>query len=66
LLLILIVLSVVGAAWQFFARRADLAQYPPLVKLVTVEGHAMHIYCTGTGSPTVVLEGSVPEWSIHW
>jgi pimeloyl-ACP methyl ester carboxylesterase len=29
----------------------------------------MHLYCLGerkAGSPTVILEGGVPEWSIHW
>jgi pimeloyl-ACP methyl ester carboxylesterase len=26
----------------------------------------MHLLCSGEGGPTVILEGGVPEWSIHW
>jgi pimeloyl-ACP methyl ester carboxylesterase len=30
-------------------------------ELVDVGGHRLHISCTGTGSPTVVLEGGLGE-----
>ncbi len=66
LLIILIGISSAGAIWQSFARRTDLERYPPPGKLVAVDGHTMHINCTGAGSPTIILEGGVPEWSIHW
>lgn len=66
IVVLVIVLLTAGAGWQFFAQKADAKNYPPPGKLVRVNGHAMHIYCTGTGSPTVILEGGVPEWSIHW
>ena len=56
----------VGIVWQFLARRLESGKYLPLGKLTDVDGHFMHIYCTGEGSPTVILEGGVPEWSIHW
>jgi pimeloyl-ACP methyl ester carboxylesterase len=26
----------------------------------------MHLYCTGAGSPTVILEAGEGNWSIHW
>lgn len=65
-LALFVVLALVGAVWQSLSYKADQKQYPPLGRLVDVDGHAMHIYCTGEGSPTVLLEGGVPEWSIHW
>ena len=37
---------------------------PPLGKLVDVGGYRVHLYCTGTGSPTVVIVGA--EFSFDW
>jgi hypothetical protein len=31
---------------------------PPLGKLVDVGGYRVHLYCTGMGSPTVVIVGA--------
>ena len=37
---------------------------PPLGKLVDVGGYRVHLYCTGTGSPTVVILGA--GYSFDW
>ncbi len=37
---------------------------PPLGKLVDVGGYRVHLYCTGTGSPTVVIMGA--PFSVDW
>jgi pimeloyl-ACP methyl ester carboxylesterase len=37
---------------------------PPLGKLVDVGGYKVHLYCTGTGSPTVVIVGA--GYSFDW
>ncbi len=37
---------------------------PPLGKLVDVGGYRVHLYCTGTGSPTVVIVGA--GYSFDW
>jgi pimeloyl-ACP methyl ester carboxylesterase len=37
---------------------------PPLGKLVDVGGYRVHLYCTGTGSPTVVIVGA--GFSFNW
>jgi pimeloyl-ACP methyl ester carboxylesterase len=34
--------------------------------LVQVSGHSMHYECTGTGSPTVVLDAGSPETTAAW
>ena len=36
----------------------------PLGKLVDVGGYRVHLYCTGTGSPTVVIVGA--GFSFNW
>src|SRR2546426_5971989 len=48
------------------AQTAGTAQNPPapLGKLVEVGGYRVHLYCTGTGSPTVVIVGS--GFSFNW
>jgi pimeloyl-ACP methyl ester carboxylesterase len=48
------------------AQKADTAQNPPapLGKLVDVGGYRVHLYCTGTGSPTVVIVGA--GFSFNW
>ncbi len=48
------------------AQKADTAQNPPapLGKLFDVGGYRVHLYCTGTGSPTVVILGA--DYSFDW
>lgn len=41
-------------------------QYPPPGKLIDVDGHTMHIYCTGSGSPVVILEAGLSSYSLDW
>jgi pimeloyl-ACP methyl ester carboxylesterase len=48
-----------GAAYQWIATRRDLAANPPPGRLVDVGGHRLHILCTGSGEPTVVLESGL-------
>ena len=64
--ILLIVPLPIGFIWQVAAQNVEKKQILPLGELVDVDGHLMHIYCTGEGGPTVILEGGVPEWSIHW
>ena len=55
-----------GAAYQSIATRRDLARRPPPGHLVDIGGYRLHLWCTGAGSPTVVLEsglgGSFEGW----
>src|SRR5204863_16667 len=48
------------------AQKGDTAQNTPapLGKLVDVSGYRVHLYCTGTGSPTVVIVGA--GFSFNW
>lgn len=40
--------------------------YPPPGQLVDVGGYRLHINCTGTGSPTVVIDAGLGDWSASW
>ncbi|MFN0283946.1 MAG: alpha/beta fold hydrolase [Kineosporiaceae bacterium] len=54
-LAILAVASVGGGA-ETVLEAYDASHYPMPGQLIDVDGHRMHLRCTGTGSPTVVLE----------
>jgi pimeloyl-ACP methyl ester carboxylesterase len=48
------------------AEAADAKAYPAPGELVDVGGHRLHINCTGTGSPTVVIVSGLGDWSTSW
>jgi pimeloyl-ACP methyl ester carboxylesterase len=39
---------------------------PPPGRMVDVGGHLMHFRCTGEGSPAVVVEGGLGDFSTDW
>ena len=59
-------LMLVGHIYEPIAEAADAKAYPPPGQLVDVGGHRLHINCTGTGSPTVVIEAGLGDWSTSW
>jgi pimeloyl-ACP methyl ester carboxylesterase len=62
----LIALVLLGVAFQAIAIELDKRNYPPPGQLYTVNGHQMHIFCTGEGSPTVILQAGGFADSIWW
>jgi pimeloyl-ACP methyl ester carboxylesterase len=69
LCVLIVIAAVSGAAYQVIASRIDLTASPPPGRLVEVEGHRLHLWCTGAGSPTVILESglggsSLTDWSL--
>ena len=63
---ILLGLMLLGAWYESAAEAADLRTYPPPGQLVDVGGYRLHINCTGTGSPTVVIDAGLGDWSASW
>ena len=61
-----ILLAIAGAVYQVLATSSDRRAYPPPGELVDVGGHRLHIYCTGQGSPTVILEAAADMMSADW
>lgn len=59
-------LMLVGTIYESVSESADLQAYPPLGQMVDVGGYRLHINCTGTGSPTVVIEAGLGGWSLTW
>jgi pimeloyl-ACP methyl ester carboxylesterase len=63
---VLLGLLLLGARYEAVAEAADVRAYPPPGQLVDVGGYRLHINCVGTGSPTVVIEAGLGDWSASW
>ena len=55
-----------GAIYQQRATSRDLAATPPPGQLVNVGGHRLHLWCMGSGSPTVILESGLGGSAFTW
>jgi pimeloyl-ACP methyl ester carboxylesterase len=53
-------------AYNAVALRYYRALYPLPGKIYSVNGHDMHLYCTGEGSPTIVLESGGGNGMLKW
>ncbi len=52
-----------GAAYETVSEAAEPNAFPMAGQLIDVGGHSLHLSCTGSGSPTVVLEPGGGEMS---
>lgn len=69
LLILIVVLSIVGATYQAIATQVDKRNYSAPGQLVDVGGYRLHLYCAGThvaGNPTVILEQGLGGISSAW
>jgi pimeloyl-ACP methyl ester carboxylesterase len=55
-----------GACYQGSAARRDLQAYPIPGHLVDVGPYRLHIYCTGSGSPAVILDSGMGDSYLSW
>ena len=63
---IFIVLGVLGTIYQAAATAKDRRSYPPPGQLVDIGGYKLHLYCTGEGGPTVILDALFPGTVSNW
>lgn len=54
--LAVLALASIGGGYETAREGADAIAYPMPGRLIDVDGHRLHLNCTGSGSPTVVLE----------
>jgi pimeloyl-ACP methyl ester carboxylesterase len=61
-----LVLASLGGVYETYRESTD--NFPMAGRLIDVGGHKLHIDCTGTGSPTVVLEPGLgePSTAMAW
>jgi len=49
-----------------FPLLADKSAPKPIGKMVDLGGHRLHVNCSGTGSPVVVVENGLGDFSFDW
>jgi len=66
-IVVLFVAFVAGSsAWNAIALHHFWATNSPPGAFYSVNGHTMHIICTGSGSPTIVLEAGLGNDALTW
>src|SRR5918994_3547352 len=61
--IVVLALASIGGGYQTLGEAADAEAYPMPGQLIDVGGHRLHLRCTGSGAPTVVLEPAAGEMS---
>jgi len=62
----LLFLLLIGATYQGVATAFERRRFPHPGRLIDVGGHQLHLYCTGSGTPVVVLEAPEATMSAAW
>lgn len=62
----LVIVAVVGLRYERRARQQEAEQFRPPGKLVDLGGYRLHLYCTGEGGPTVILEHGHRATYLDW
>jgi pimeloyl-ACP methyl ester carboxylesterase len=63
---IVLFVTLAGATYQGAATAIERRQFPHPGRMVDIGDRQLHIYCTGDGSPTVVLEAPAAGMSSAW
>ena len=58
--------ALTGVVYQSQRTAADLTAFPPPGRMISVNGVNSHLYCMGSGFPTLVLEAGLGENSLSW
>ena len=63
---LLIIAVLTGATYPWMATRKELSATPAPGRLVDIGGHRLHIWCSGIGTPSVILENGLGGSSVGW
>jgi pimeloyl-ACP methyl ester carboxylesterase len=63
---LIVTAPVAGSIYQAAMEARDDRRLTPPGKLVDVDGHRMHVFCQGHGSPTVIVEQGIGAQALGW
>jgi len=63
---VLVVIVAFSGAYNLLVSTVLQHRYPPPGSIYSVDGYAMHLYCTGSGEPAVVVEEGLGDDFITW
>lgn len=66
LLVLVLILAATGFLYENISEARNRRFNPMLGKRFDVGGYKMHIYCTGEGSPTVILDSGLGDSYVSW
>jgi pimeloyl-ACP methyl ester carboxylesterase len=66
IVILLIALVCAGAIYEGIESHNDRQRFHPPGRLVDIGGYRLHLYCTGEGSPTVILEAGGGNPWLSW
>lgn len=55
-----------GMGFETLAAQNDARRYPPPGQMIDVGGYRLHLNCTGSGEPTVILDAGLGKTSLDW
>ena len=62
----IVALLIVGMIYEQIGRRQDRKRYPQIGRSVDIGGRTLNIYCSGAGSPTVILDAGGHTAGYSW
>lgn len=65
-IIVIVGLILIGIVYESRSEATDAKRYPPPGRFVDVGGYQLHLYCSGEGSPTVVIESGWGGSSAIW
>jgi len=65
-MMIVTIASLGGCVVQAWTTRQELKAQPPPGRLVDVGGYRLHLWCTGAGSTTVILDSGLGGTAFDW
>ena len=66
LFVLVIALTIAGVIYEQIGRRQDRRRYPQIGQSVDIGGRTLNIYCSGEGSPTVILDSGGHTAGYSW
>jgi len=63
---VLLPVAGIGLSYEAVGEYRDRHRFPLKGALVAVEGHKMHLFCTGDGNPAVILGAPFTGVSASW
>ena len=65
-LLPVVVFAIAGVVYEQIGRRQDRKRYPQIGRSVDIGGRTLNIFCSGEGSPTVILDSGGHTAGYSW
>ncbi len=59
-------LPLLGWVYQNGMEARDDRRFPPQGQMIDVDGHRMHLFCQGQGTPTVIVEQGIGAQPLSW